>query len=112
MKPPLIVVAPVKLLVPVSVRMPVPVFVIEPVPEMTPAYVVLSLLPPMVRVAAPNVTLPLVVPPPDNEPIETLNPVMSITVPAVLERLTAEPLPKALATPALRVPTLMMVGPV
>ena len=85
-KPPLIVATPVKVFAPVSVRIPVPVFVIAPVPEMTPAYVVLSLLPPMVRVAAPKVTLPLVVPPPDNEPIETLNPVISITVPVVLER--------------------------
>ena len=37
MKPPLIVVAPVKLLVPVNVRIPVPVFVIAPVPVMVPA---------------------------------------------------------------------------
>ena len=49
-----------------------PVFVIEPVPEMTPAYVVLSLLPPMVSVLAARVTRPPVEPPPDNEPIEIL----------------------------------------
>ena len=93
--------------------MPVPFLImLPPVPVIFPPKIVDSLFPPMVSAADPKVMLPLVVPPPEREPTAVLKHVMSTTVPAVLESTRAELLPKALATPALRVPTFTWVGPV
>ena len=73
---------------------------------------------PIVRVFAPRAILPPVAPPPVNEPIWVLKPVISRPAPATFARVTAELLPKAPltpaveATPAFKVPALMVVAPV
>ena len=73
---------------------------------------VLSLLPPTVRVLAPRVTVPPVVPAPERDP--TVKEVARFSVaPAVLAMLTAlEVLPSAVAFAVVRVPLEMTIGPV
>ena len=100
------------MLLPDRVNVPVPVLVKPPVPLITPAKAVSVLLPPVVKVPAPSVTLPPVAPPPAKEPMLTLLPFKSRTTPAVLARVTAELLPKALVLPACKVPSSIAVPPV
>lgn len=84
-----------------------------PVPLIIPEYAVDVLFPPVVRVAAPRMTLPPVVPPPAREPIVLLKPVISKIADASFAMVIAEPLPKACVTiPALSVPKLTVVAPV
>ena len=56
--PAVIVTSPLKVLAPESVRVPVPLLVRPPVPLITPANAAGLVVPAIVRVAAPNVTLP------------------------------------------------------
>jgi len=99
--------------------MPLPVLVTTPAPLgaallliRVPAKVVFSLLPPTVRVCTPRMTAAPVVPPPEREPMVLSKPLRSKASVATLPMVRAEPLPKALVLPALRVPVFTRVGPV
>jgi hypothetical protein len=108
------VVVPVKVFAPESIKSPVPSLVIDPVPLMIPANAAgLELSVPMVRVAAPNITLPPLPPPPVSEPTVLSNPVISKITPEVFASVTAEFAPNALVEiPAASLPPLIVVGPV
>ena len=104
-------------MVPLKVRVPVPVLVRARVPEpfsITPAKLVEVMSPPVVSVAVVNavefVTRPV---PPSAEarvPMATLMPARSSVAP--VDKVTAEPVPKALVLPAFKVPPLIVVAPV
>ena len=104
-------------MVPLKLRVPVPVLVRARVPEpfsITPAKLVEVLSPPVVSVAVVRVvefvTRPV---PPSAEarvPMATLMPARSSVAP--VDKVTAEPAPKALVSPAFKMPPLIVVAPV
>ncbi len=94
------------------VCVPLPVLDKPPVPLITPPKLVLLLSAPVVRVPEPSARLPPVLPPPAKEPMLTLLLFRSSVTPAVLAKLTAELLPKAVVLPACNVPPLTVVVPV
>ena len=104
-------------MVPDRARVPVPALVRATVPEpfsITPAKLVEVLSPPVVSVAVVNavefVTRPV---PPSAEarkPMATLLPARSNVAP--VDKVTAEPAPKALVSPAFKMPPLIVVAPV
>ena len=104
-------------MVPDRARVPVPALVRATVPEpfsITPAKLVEVLSPPVVRVAVVRVvefvTRPVPLTAEAREPMETLMPARSSVAP--VDKVTAEPVPKALVLPAFKVPPLIVVAPV
>ena len=104
-------------MVPLKVRVPVPVLVRARVPEpfsITPAKLVEVMSPPVVSVAVVRVvefvTRPVPLTAEAREPMATLLPARSSVVP--VDKVTAEPVPKALVLPAFNVPALTVVVPV
>ena len=102
---------------PDSVSVPAPTLVRATVPEpfsITPAKLVEVLSPPVVSVAEVDVVEFVTRPVPPNEearePMATLLPARSSVAP--VDKVTAEPVPKALVLPAFKVPPLIVVAPV
>ena len=67
---------------------------------------------PTVRVPTPRVTLPPAAPPPAREPTVWAMPFRFSVAPAVLARVTAETVPRAVVLPIVSVPAWMLVVPV
>ena len=104
-------------MVPLKVWVPVPVLVRATVPEpfsITPAKLVEVLSPPVVSVAVVKavefVTRPVPPRAEAREPMVTLMPARSKVAP--VDKVSAEPAPKALVLPAFKVPPLTVVAPV
>ena len=96
---------------PVSVSVPVPVLVRPPVPLSTPENVVLVFAPPTVKLFAPRVTAPPVVPPPASDAIVSLLARFNVA-PLTLAKVTAEASGRADPPEAVSVPALMVMVPV